>query len=199
MARVYSEDAYCLGLLYVYIYSNSMQQMVLINDLKNFHECIEENLKTMNSTTNNIYGDGWHDDEESIYFTSNNKNGETYYILKPTFDLKRAKSLYIGCLPVDILVASQMDNALDCLGLQKIDDQIKVKDINNKSSIDKFMEKLNDGELKKDICPQTGEEFIPTKENIENGIINYVKLLNSDIMKYIMEEEESPVLKKIKK
>lgn len=199
MASVYSEDAYCLGLLYVYIYSNTMQQMVLINDLKNFHECIEENLKTMNSTTNNIYGDGWHDDEESIYFTSNNKNGETYYILKPTFDLKRAKSLYIGCLPVDILVASQMDNALDCLGLQKTNNEIKVKDINNKSSIDKFMGKLNDGELKRDICPQTDDGFILTDENIKKKLTEYRELLNSDIMKNILEEDEVPVLKKIKK
>lgn len=198
MARVYSEDAYCLGLLYVYIYSNTMQQMVLIDDLKKIHNCIEENLEAMNSTMNNIYATIWNDNEESIYFTSNNKNGETYYILKPRFDLKRAKSLYIGCLPLDILVASQMDNALNCLGLQIIDDKIKVKDINTKRFIDRFMERLNKGELKKDICPQMDDEFILTDENIKKELILYRELLNSDIMKNILEKEETPVLKKIK-
>ena len=34
MARMYSEDAYCLGLLYVYQYSNMVQKMVLLDDLR---------------------------------------------------------------------------------------------------------------------------------------------------------------------
>ena len=47
MSRVYYEDIYNLGLLYAYIDSNGMQKMVLLDDLKRFHNTIEKNLDEM--------------------------------------------------------------------------------------------------------------------------------------------------------
>ena len=135
MARMYSEDAYCLGLLYVYQYSNTVQKMALLDDLKKFHNCIESNLEQIN---NEDYFNIWNDNDEQIYFTSSNKNGEIYYILDPIFNYSRAKSLYIGVLPVDVLVASQMENALNALGLEKVNGVIKFKLNHEKISDDEI-------------------------------------------------------------
>lgn len=40
MVRVYKEDAYCLGLIYSYIYSK--RKMVLLDDLNKYYETIEK-------------------------------------------------------------------------------------------------------------------------------------------------------------
>ena len=114
MAKIFSEDAYCLGLLYAYLYSN--RKMVLLEDLKSFHSAIERNLE--DTKVNDMYATVWHDDEPSIYFASEGKNGEIYYVLNPRFDLERSKSKYIGCLSVEVLVASQKENALRAIDLK---------------------------------------------------------------------------------
>lgn len=124
MTRLYSEDAYNLGLLYVYIYSNGIQKMVSLQDLDAFYKQIENNLEIMNSEN---YGIVYDNNDEKIYFTSSNEIGEIYYILKPTFDLEKAKSTYIGCVSTKYLVASQMNNALSCIGLIKVNGNIISK------------------------------------------------------------------------
>lgn len=138
MARMYSEDAYCLGLLYVYQYSNMVQKMVLLDDLKNFHNCIESNLEEKG---NKDYFNFWNDNDEQIYFASSNKNGEIYYILDPMFDYSRAQSLYIGILPVDVLIASQKENALNTLGLEKVNGVIRIKSNRKQVNNDKVLKK----------------------------------------------------------
>ena len=138
MARMYSEDAYCLGLLYVYQYSNTVQKMVLLDDLKNFHNCIESNLEEKG---NKDYFNFWDDNDEQIYFASSNKNGEIYYILDPMFDYSRAQSLYIGILPVDVLIASQEENALNTLGLEKVNGVIRIKSNQKQVNNDKVLKK----------------------------------------------------------
>lgn len=122
-ANVNCEDAYSLGLLYVYIYSNTKQLMVKLDDLKIFNNCIKSNLEEMKS---DVCSSGeW--ENESIYFSSNDENGKIYYILKPDLDLNKVKSIFIGCMPVDIIIASQMPNALEALGLVMIDNKIETK------------------------------------------------------------------------
>lgn len=122
---MYSEDAYCLGLLYAHIYAN--KKMVLKDDLDKFHKIIESNLRSMNK---DIYATVWYDNDPSIYFASEGKNGEIYYVLYPNFDLDRAKSKYIGCLSTDVLVASQKENALNSIDLKKENGRIVKKKIN---------------------------------------------------------------------
>lgn len=130
MSRMFRRDAYCLGLIYAYIYSS--RQMVLVDDLKKFHDIIERNLEKMNSLTLDIYATVWNDNYPSIYYQSRGKNGEIYYVLYPDFDLQRAIDVYIGCVSLDILVASQMDNVLGCIDLKKEDGKIISKSDNSK-------------------------------------------------------------------
>ena len=117
MARVFYEDIYNLGLLYAYMDSNGMQKMVLLDDLKKYYNTVEKNLDEMDSdvSENLIYASIWYDNDEPIYFISRNKEDEVYYILKPGFDLERAIGKYMSCLPADVLKASLMENALECI------------------------------------------------------------------------------------
>ena len=82
---------------------------------------------------NLIYASIWYDNDEPIYFISRNKEDEVYYILKPEFDLERAIGKYISCLPADVLKASLMENALECI------EPIKKKEVKNDNQKEKSL------------------------------------------------------------
>ena len=105
MAKSCREDAYNLGLLYVYMYSNGTQKMVSQQSLDSFYEQIENNLEIMDNKT---IGTGSNINDEVIYFKSFDEKGKIYYILKPTFNLEKAKSTYIGCVPIEYLIFLQI-------------------------------------------------------------------------------------------
>lgn len=160
MAKILSEDAYCLGLLYVHLYAH--KQMVLKEDLDKFQEIIEYNLKCMNSGAKDIYTTVWGDDEPSIYFASEGKNGEIYYVLYPNLDLEKAKSKYIGCLSTDILVASQKENALNSIDLEKVNGNIvRRKTIESKGCMNsmEYIVHSNERELVKKLFPNNKNNF----------------------------------------
>lgn len=135
MARVFYEDIYNLGLLYAYMDSNGIQKMVLLDDLKKYYNTVEKNLDEMDSdvSENLIYASIWYDNDEPIYFISRNKEDEVYYILKPEFDLERAIGKYISCLPADVLKASLMENALECI------EPVKKKEVKNDNQKEKSL------------------------------------------------------------
>ena len=135
MTRVFFKDIYNLGLIYAYIDSNGTQKMVLLDDLKRFHNTIEKNLEEMHSNVNInlIYASIWYENDEPIYFISRNKEAEVYYILKPEFDLERAIGKYISCLPADVLKASLMENALECI------EPVKKKEVKNDNQKEKSL------------------------------------------------------------
>jgi len=88
--------------------------MVLKDDLDEYYKAVEKNLE--NTDAMDHHATVWHDDP-CIYYPSEGKNWEVYYVLYPNFDIDRAKSKYIGCLLTQVLVATQEKNALNCLGL----------------------------------------------------------------------------------
>lgn len=145
MARVFYEDIYNLGLLYAYMDSNGMQKMVLLDDLKKYYNTVEKNLDEMDSdvSENLIYASIWYDNDEPIYFISRNKEDEVYYILKPEFDLERAIEKYISCLPADVLKASLMENALECI------EPVKKKEVKNDNQKEKSLRLSSEVTLEK--------------------------------------------------
>lgn len=112
-----------------------MQKMVLLDDLKKYYNTVEKNLDEMDSdvSENLIYASIWYDNDEPIYFISRNKEDEVYYILKPEFDLERAIGKYISCLPADVLKASLMENALECI------EPVKKKEVKNDNQKEKSL------------------------------------------------------------
>ena len=145
MSRVYYEDIYNLGLLYAYIDSNGTQKMVLLDDLKKYYNIVEKNLDEMDSDVNInlIYASIWYDNDEPIYFISRNKEDEVYYILKPNFDLEKAIGKYISCLPADVLKASLMENALECI------EPVKKKEVKNDNQKEKSLRLSSEVTLEK--------------------------------------------------
>lgn len=135
MTRVFFKDIYNLGLIYAYMDSNGMQKMVLLDDLKKYYNTVEKNLDEMDSdvSENLIYASIWYDNDEPIYFISRNKEDEVYYILKPEFDLERAIGKYISCLLADVLKASLMENALECI------EPVKKKEVKNNNQKEKTL------------------------------------------------------------
>lgn len=128
MARLCKEDAYSLGLLYICLYSDNMRKMVKLDTLKNYHEIIEQNLEEMNSDKLDLYATLWlYKEEEPIYFTSENENGEVYCILKHNIDIYKVFSTYSNYLSTDVFEASQSDIALKCLGFDKVKKKVKIK------------------------------------------------------------------------
>ena len=136
----FSEDAYCIGLLYTYFCSKAEKSMALLADLKLFHGEIEKNLENMGSNECDMYRNVWYDEDEPIYFKSYNKDGELYYILKPNFNSAKALDKYINSMSADYLIASRMSNALNCLGIVSFYDnnyenkEIHKEKIKNKKS-----------------------------------------------------------------
>ena len=196
MAKIFSEDAYCLGLLYSYLYAG--KKMVLKDDLDAFYNTIKKNLE--NTDAIDLYAI-WYDDEPSIYYPSEGKDGEVYYVLYPELDINRAKSKYIGCLSTQVLVATQKDNALDCLGLQLKDGYICKKNINHigvvsaPTFMNQFIGKLKSGELKIEICPQVEVGTELNEDFIIQQLESYQKLLNSELIEKATKEKQGPVKK----
>lgn len=184
MAKIFSEDAYCLGLLYSYLFAG--KKMVLKDDLDAFYNTIEKNLE--NTDAFDLYATVWHDDEPCIYYPSEGKNGEVYYVLYPNFNIDRAKSKYIGCLSTQVLVATQKENALNCLGLQLKDGRICKRNnyhigiVSATTFMNQFIEKLKSGELKIEKCPQVEEDSELTEEYIIKQLESYQKLLESEVI-----------------
>lgn len=133
MAKVYYEDIYSLGLLYVYRHSNGVQKMVLLDDLKKFYNTVEKNLEEMNSDVNDIWAGIWNSNDEPIYFVSSNKEGDVYYVLKPELAAKRKYREYIGCLSSEVIEASLMENALECI------EPVMKQEIKNNNSKEKSL------------------------------------------------------------
>lgn len=200
MVRMFSKDAYCLGLIYAYLYSG--KKMVLVDDLKRFHNIIEKNLEEMESENLDMYATVWYDNDPSIYYSSEGKNGELYYVLYPNCDLEKAKSKYIGCISTNALVASQKDNALDCIGLIKVDGNIVRKERNVKSNIcnannfmNQFLENLKSGKLKIESCSQFEIEPELTEKFIIEQLENYQKILDNGLLSEVTKIEQGPVKK----
>ena len=194
MTKIFCEDAYCLGLLYSYLYAG--KKMVLKDDLDAFYNTIKKNLENTDAINLSTI---WYDDEPSIYYSSEGKNGEVYYVLYPELNMNRAKSKYIGCLSIQVLVATQKDNALDCLGLQLKDGHICKKNSNHtgvdsaSTFMNQFIEGLKSGELKIETCPQAEVGTELNEDFIIQQLEAYQRLLDSEIIKKDSKKKQGPV------
>ena len=125
MGKISEIDAASLALLYNYQATNGMGLLLSYDKIKKYIELVNNNLDEMGSNINWLFNSS---DLEQIYFYSCDEDGKAYLILKPDFNIKKARSDYMGCRPTEILVATQKANALDAIGLELIDGQIRKKE-----------------------------------------------------------------------
>lgn len=180
--KIYCEDAYCLGLLYTYM--NTGISMVPYDNLIMYGDIVNKNIEDIEK--NNVSLPLWTGEEEKIYSVVGDIDGNMYFSLLPDFDLDKAVSMHMGCLSSDALVASQMDNALSVLGLQKVDGKIVKKENDKDESIDYIGELIKALKDKRVRLITESQEF--SEERIVAELERYQKLvdackLNSNISK----------------
>lgn len=96
--------------------------MILSYDSVNeFDRIVNENLEVMESKVGIVYSLGY---SRMMYFVSTDEFGKTYFILNPTFNLAKAKYDYAYKVPMDVMVASKRENALNAIGLTLQDNKI---------------------------------------------------------------------------
>lgn len=182
MSKIFSEDVYCLGLLYSYLYAG--KQMVLKDDLEAFYQVIEKNLENIDVL--DLYATTRHDNDQCIFYSSEGKNGEVYYVLNSDFDINKAKVKYIDRLSITILVASQEDSALECLGLQLKNGHICKKEkynigiVGGPTYINQLIDKIRSGELKIEDCSKVEVNSDFTKDIIIEHLNDYQKKLEKE-------------------
>mgnify|MGYP002520092911 FL=1 len=81
MKKISNEDAYNLGLLYVYLFNNKTQEQILLEKLEKFKQAIEKNLQDQNYpiSSNDSIDNKF---REKIYFSFINEEGKECYALK---------------------------------------------------------------------------------------------------------------------
>lgn len=132
--RTYLEDIISLALLYRKKYIGT--EMISYESILKYNKVIEDNLISMNSQCFDYTKSS---DYVSVYRLVTDENFKKHAIILSSINLNYAWSIYSGCLPKDVWVASQMDNALEVIGLKKdmIKDELPVMDDLNKISKNK--------------------------------------------------------------
>jgi len=105
------------------IYTNRAlgNKMISYSKVEEFNKVINDNLDVMSSEVDSRL---CYEEESRLYFHATDESGKVYLVIDPNSDLKEATSYHIGCLPLDIVIASQMDNALEVIGLELVDGQL---------------------------------------------------------------------------
>lgn len=148
MEKITKSEAYSLGLLYVYIYSESRISKVSVDSLERFYNVVKSNINNIDCYSYN------RESSDLIYDILVGEDNKEYCVLKPNIDLTSAKIRYIGSIPLHVFIASQIDNALEALGLIRINNKIKVKE--------EVMKRKLDGEY----CANC--EFVISDDMLEN-------------------------------
>lgn len=180
MGKIFHDDAYCMGLLYGYIYGG--KRMQTLDDLKKYHMTIEYNL--MNKNVLDMYST-LNSSLPCIYDLEKGKYDEVYLVLKSNIDLTEAVNKYINGFSSDTVKAATMNNSLSKIGLIKIDDNIvplstedkQLKDSND--FINSFVTRLKSGEI---TIIDTSVVNKLTKDSLINELENLKETLDNTVL-----------------
>lgn len=160
--RTYENDIISMALLYRKKYVGT--DMISYDKAIKFDSVINYNLDNMDATC----GIGIRTEETSrLWFIMHDENGNKYAVINPTTDLKKAWEFYIDCLPVEVCVASEMDNALKEIGLIVVDGMIVDRNLYYNELRKKY-------KFRNEFQPQRFDIFRAWENLPENGFVeNY--------------------------
>ena len=121
---IHLNQAASIALIYVHRATDGMINMVSIEDINDFKDIINNNLEQMNTKIHSLTPDYMVDQDDLFFIYGKAGNNSEYYILKDDASSIAKRKGYIMELPLDVVIASQMDNALKCIGLEKQDNEI---------------------------------------------------------------------------
>ena len=132
--RTYETDIAAIALLYRKKYVGS--DILSYDKILRFDDIINKNLDNMEATC----GIGIKNEEVSqLYFIMTDEFGNKCAVINPNANLKEAWMHYIGNIPTEVYVASEMNNALEEIGLILVEDKI----IDRTSYYNELKEKYN--------------------------------------------------------
>lgn len=116
-----------------------------------------------------------------------------------TSEILLVELTYNPCGEKLILINEVNKNATKLSEMLNVKNKVKVSNNGMSTSeefMNSFMGKLNNGEMKKDICVQTGKIFTGADEEIRSELENYQTLLESGMIGQESKEEQVPIFKK---
>ena len=124
--RTCMSDIITIALLYRKEYAGT--DMISYQKIIKYDEIINKNLDEMGAKCGSRFG--YENSEFSeFYMMLKDERGNICAVINPNADLKKKSDSIFGYLPIEIIVATQMDNALKEIDLITVDD--KIIDRNN--------------------------------------------------------------------
>jgi len=114
-----------IAIALLYKSSCSNINMISYEKILEYDKVINDNLEYNDTKANYAFYD--YSSEEELYFIGVDETNKKYAIINPNSDLNKFWEKIIGTISIDILVASQMENALEVIGLMKNSDNQIVK------------------------------------------------------------------------
>lgn len=121
----------------------------------------------------------------------------------------------LGTTKIRLLNLTYNPNGKRLILINKVDDNfVKLSDLlkeknkeeandrsisDSEKFMDSFINDLNNGKLKKDICAQPGKVFMGSNDEIKSELESYQSLLKSGIIRQELKDEQGPILKKTRK
>ena len=124
---IFLNQAISLALIYIYRATAGSANMIELDKAKEYEEAINENLKKANSNIQYLTPDYLVNPDDLFFFYAEDRDENGYYVLKADETSIVKRKSYIKGLPLDVVLASQMPNALSVLGLELCDGQIIKK------------------------------------------------------------------------
>ena len=121
--RICLNDSIAIALLYRKIYADT--DILLFDKVLYYQKIVSENLESMNSTCG--LSNKFKEYDFELFTTLKDENGDMYAVINKDIDMEKMYNKYIKSLPEDMLIATQMPNALNIINLKKEDSKTLLK------------------------------------------------------------------------
>ena len=139
---IHLNQAASLALIYNYRATCGSANMISTDTVIEYERVVNSNLRKMNSSVNDLTPDYLVDTDKLFYFYAQDADNNGYYVLKSDDKSIEKRNRYIMGLPLDIVIASQKENALEIIGLKLVNGRIrKLQNTILKEEEDYYQEK----------------------------------------------------------
>lgn len=125
---IHLNQAVSLALIYTYRATNGTTTMIDSLKTIEYEHIINKNLKEMKSKINSLTPDYQINKDELFFSYQEDINGNGYYVLMSDKESIEKRKKYIMTLPLDVVISSQKQNALEVINLELVDDKIIKKE-----------------------------------------------------------------------
>lgn len=122
--RTYLTDSITMGLLYREKYTGT--QRILYDDLLEYDSVINQNLEERNPTVPLLTKCPYYE-QSKLFLITTDETQKKYAVIRPEANLEEAWNTHIGCLPLAVVIASQMPNALEKINLELVNGILREK------------------------------------------------------------------------